>query len=282
MSSSSPRPHLFAVDIGNSQVKVGYYRGIRGEDLSEPSSVLEISGASAIAESLGPWVERAVGSVDERVGRESLWCLASVNRSGSRSLTQWIRSEVCCAKIVEIGVQDVPIEVRVPAPEKVGIDRIVAAWSANRRRSAESPAITIDVGTAITVDLISTDGAFLGGAILPGPGLSARALAENTDLLPYVPIVRLGEPPSALGTSTESAIRAGVFWGAVGAMREMIARLSAETAVRPQVFLTGGAARAVAGLLGQAVQYEPHLVLSGIAGICAAGRLEMDAATDEP
>ncbi len=100
------------------------------------------------------------------------------------------------------------------------------------------------MGTAITVDLVSADGAFLGGAILPGIAMSARALHEFTDLLPLVDLAELAAPPPALGTETEAALRAGLFWGAVGGVRELMGQLAGPE--RPQVILTGGASAAVA------------------------------------
>ena len=90
------------------------------------------------------------------------------------------------------------------------------------------PAVVIDVGTAITVDLVSAEGAFLGGAILPGIAMSARALHEFTDLLPLVDMSELAAPPPALGDSTEAAMRSGLFWGAVGAVRQLIEQLAGD------------------------------------------------------
>jgi type III pantothenate kinase len=146
----------------------------------------------------------------------------------------------------------------------VGIDRLAGAVAANRLREAQRPAIVVDLGTAITVDLVNPQGVFLGGAILPGIGMSARALYEFTDLLPLLDLRVLREPPPALGKSTTDAMQSGIYWGAVGGVRELIARLNADSAPA-QVFLTGGAAPAVAALLAPDAHYIPHLVLGGIA-----------------
>jgi type III pantothenate kinase len=123
-------------------------------------------------------------------------------------------------------------------------------------------------------DLVSADGRFCGGAILPGITMSARALDEFTDLLPRSPMIELGEPPPALGTSTLEAIHSGLYWGAIGAMRELVARLSdspAAAGAKTDVFLTGGAAPSVANQLGPEVRYVEHLVLSGIALAATGG-----------
>jgi type III pantothenate kinase len=121
------------------------------------------------------------------------------------------------------------------------------------------------MGTAVTVDLISPDGAFLGGAIMPGIGLSARALHEFTDLLPLLDMPELAEPPPALGTATLKALRSGIYWGAVGGVRQLIELLARQIEGSPQVYLTGGAAPAVAALLAESGQYVEHLTLAGIA-----------------
>ena len=123
----------------------------------------------------------------------------------------------------------------------------------------------VDSGSAITVDYVSPDGAFMGGAILPGMGLAARALHEFTDLLPLVPLGELPEPPPALGTSTVTAIRSGLYWGAVGAVRELAEQLSIGVTPPPELFLTGGAGPHLARGIANPVRIVPHLVLSGIA-----------------
>ena len=165
----------------------------------------------------------------------------------------------------------------------MGIDRLAAAVGANPLRRPETPAIVVDFGTAITVDLVTAEGEFAGGAILPGLRMQARSLHQGTASLPEItlelegassqdaagPIVPLGSrSPAAVGTSTEGAIAAGIYWGGVGAVRELIARQSDRLVRRPQVFVTGSTSPEMARLLGSpeiAVRYIPHLVLSGLA-----------------
>jgi type III pantothenate kinase len=135
----------------------------------------------------------------------------------------------------------------------------------NQLRDPNRAAIAVDLGTAITVDLISAEGDFQGGAILPGISMSARALHEFTDLLPLIDMASLAEAPPAVGRSTIDAMQSGLFWGAIGGIRELIDRMTPSHSQPPQIFLTGGAAPSVAGLLAAEAHYVPHLVLSGIA-----------------
>ena len=197
------------------------------------------------------------------------WWIASVNRAATARLTDWIEENgKGAAKVRLLEHTDLPISAAVEFPGRVGIDRLAGAAAANRLRTATRPAIVIGVGTAITVDLVSADGVFCGGAILPGIGVSARALNEFTDLLPRSPMHELTGPPPALGKSTLEAIHSGLYWGAVGSMRELTARLSetlGPNSAAPEIFLTGGAAASVAEVLDPAAHYVEHLVLSGIA-----------------
>jgi type III pantothenate kinase len=103
---------------------------------------------------------------------------------------------------------------------------------------------------------------------MPGIAMSARALDEFTDLLPRSPWEELSVAPAALGTSTLSAIHSGLYWGTIGAMRELVARLSQQAGNQsspPELFLTGGAAASVAAQLDSAARYVEFLVLAGIA-----------------
>ncbi|MEO8496429.1 MAG: type III pantothenate kinase, partial [Planctomycetota bacterium] len=98
--------------------------------------------------------------------------------------------------------------------------------------------------------------------------LSARALAEGTDLLPNVDATFRTEAPPVIGKSTTAAIRSGLFWGGVGAIRELVARTSAELQTSPQLFVTGGDAERVTGYLAADAQFVSDLVLRGIVLAC--------------
>ncbi len=197
------------------------------------------------------------------------WWIASVNRSAATGVIDWLSEYRPRDRITLLAAGDLPLEVRLERPDMVGIDRLVDAVAVNRLRDAARPAVIVDVGTAITVDLVSADGAFCGGAILPGIVMSARALHAFTDLLPLVDASELTAPPPALGVATVPAIESGLFWGSVGAVRQLIEQLqhaaSDDRREEADVFLTGGAAESVAELLGPHARYVPNLTLLGIA-----------------
>ena len=95
-------------------------------------------------------------------------------------------------------------------------------------------------GTAITVERITADGVWQGGAIAPGLGQTARALNLMTAQLPFI---ELSQTPPAWGRGTVDSLKAGIFWGIVGAVRELLARQEADLGRDPWVVWTGGDAR---------------------------------------
>lgn len=256
---------LIAVDVGNSRIKLGLFRTAEAAGLPEPVSTLHLDGRFASFEQLAEWM--AAFSPDARAGIPApnapfRWHIGSVNRPAASRLIDWLRDHRCDDEIMLLTSGDLPLTVRLPRPDMVGVDRLLDALAANRLRTPGRKAVVVDVGSAITVDLLDADGAFLGGAILPGIAMSARALHEFTDLLPQIDMAELAEPPPALGTATAAAMRSGLFWGAVGAVRQLVEELAAGEA---EIFLTGGAGPAVARLMGASARFVPHLTLAGIA-----------------
>ena len=163
-----------------------------------------------------------------------------------------------------IGHADLPLTIGLAEPHKVGIDRLAAAAAACLVKSAGRSAIIVDCGTAATVDMLSAEGEFLGGAILPGPALLAKALAEGTSRLPEVLSLEHGSPPPMPGRSTQSAIAAGIGWGMQGAIIKLVLEAQRAFHGEAEVILTGGWRGAVRDVLPGAIDL-PDLVLTGIA-----------------
>ncbi len=256
MTAESSFP-LVAVEIGNSRIKVGLFdRSPSGDSLPQPVRTLVLDADQweplEIALWLAPQIPASVN-----------WVLSSVRRDAAERLQEWLSGEE--GRHVLLSHRDLDLEIKLANPERAGIDRLVGGVAANKLRPADRPAIVVDLGSAITVDVVSADGTFCGGAILPGISMSARALATFTDQLPELKDVPLDTPPPPLGTSTDEAITSGLFWGAVGAIRALIDQLHTQMTSDPLIILTGGGARGVAEALGSDVRYEPDLLLAGIA-----------------
>jgi len=253
---SSNREFVVA-DVGNSRLKLGLFGEDRASGLPVPSRTLHLSPGRWQAGDIARWLDASASS-------PVAWRIASVNRENLSQLRSALEQVQPEAVVAEVTAAELSLPIELDHPERVGIDRLLAALAANHLRAQRQGAVVVDLGTAITVDLISEDGAFLGGSILPGIGMACRALSQQTDLLPDVAMRELAEAPPALGRDTQSAIRSGLFWGAVGAVRELLARFQTHLQRPPLVLLTGGAAPSVGSLLGSDVRYEPHLVLAGI------------------
>jgi type III pantothenate kinase len=264
-----PFERLIAVDIGNSRIKLGWFDRTSPTPLPAPTETLElpIEGRVGVFDSnlLAAWCEAHVPNAAD-------WRIASVHRGAAQQFESTVAEIARAANrqwsLKQLTFRDVPLTIEVDSPERVGIDRLLAAVAADRGRQRNRAAVVVDFGTAITVDLVTAAGAFAGGAILPGFAMSARALERETDALPCVAVEDWRQSPEPLGKATIPAIKSGLFWGAIGAVRELIGKLSASLAEPPEVFVTGGQALLVAQTLSESerwpVRHVPHLVLAGV------------------
>ncbi len=130
-----------------------------------------------------------------------------------------------------------PANPRVDEGTQVGPDRLVNAAGAYDKYGGDL--IVVDFGTATTFDVVASDGAYVGGVIAPGVNLSLEALHNAAAALPHVDI---SKPQSVVGTNTVACMQSGVFWGYIGLVREICARIKAERGVPMQVISTGGLA----------------------------------------
>jgi type III pantothenate kinase len=151
------------------------------------------------------------------------------------------------------------IRLDVPRPEQIGADRIANAegfWVEHGQAG-----IVVDFGTATTFDVISTDGAYIGGSIAPGIETSGNLLAQKAAQLFKVSIA---EPPSVIGTTTEEALRSGLFFGAIGSVDEIVRRIMAQLGGKPKVIATGGLAETIAAGSMAIESVDPVLTLKGL------------------
>jgi type III pantothenate kinase len=171
------------------------------------------------------------------------------------------------------------LKIKYRNPLEVGPDRIAGAVAV-AHLWPNRDAIVIDIGTATTFDVLTASRDYLGGVILPGPGISVEALAGKTARLPAVEISR---PEAVLGRSTIESIQSGVYFGQVGAIRYLIDALTAEAfrGARPLLVGTGGFSR----MLEREKLFDeivPDLVLRGLLIAASMNREEHPAATRAP
>lgn len=144
-------------------------------------------------------------------------------------------------------------------PEAVGADRIVDAIAAYHRYGG--PLCIVDFGTATTFEAITAAGEYLGGAIAPGIGIAADALAQRAARLPKVDLLR---PPSVIGHNTVHAMQSGLLFGYVGLVEGMVARYKAELGPETRVIGTGGLAPLIAAETQVIDVVAPWLTLEGL------------------
>lgn len=130
-----------------------------------------------------------------------------------------------------------PTPPRVDEGTQVGPDRLVNAAGAYDRHGGDL--VVVDFGTATTFDVVAEDGAYVGGVIAPGVNLSLEALHQAAAALPHVDVTK---PQAVIGTNTVACMQSGVFWGYVGLVREISARIKGEYDRPMQVIGTGGLA----------------------------------------
>ena len=129
------------------------------------------------------------------------------------------------------------LEVRIERPEQVGEDRLVDAVAAFAKYGG--PLIVVDFGTATTFNVVGADGAYEGGIIAPGLNLSLEALDRAAAKLPRIAIKR---PARVIGQATIPAMESGAYWGYVGLIEGLVARIKAEDGRAMKVIATGGLA----------------------------------------
>jgi type III pantothenate kinase len=173
---------------------------------------------------------------------------------------RWMARDFFGCKAFVVGEDlDFPIKIDITNPREVGADRVVNAVAALQRY--EPPLIIVDFGTATTFDVVDGAGRYAGGVIAPGINLSIEALARAAAKLPRIAV----EPPAAvIGRSTVGAMQSGVFWGYVGLIEGLVARIQEEYGKPMKVIATGGLAPLFAKRCKALHHVDPDLTMAGL------------------
>ncbi len=159
-------------------------------------------------------------------------------------------------------IRDLPSKPSISGEYKgLGDDRRVAMWSV--LRLYKLPCAVIDLGSAVTIDVINEEGRFKGGMIIPGPSMWVRSLAQGTALLPelrYSEVKRGG----LLGKNTKECIRAGLDYGLIDMMDGILDRIEKSLSKRPRIILTGGDCRKISPYLRHKHIVDDLLILKGL------------------
>lgn len=247
---------LLALDVGNTNITVGAFAGRRlvrrWRHETDPRA-----SASRLGRGLAAAARRHRVKVDAAV-------YGSVVPALERPLERALRAAFGCRAVAVTPRSPLGMRLKVRTPREVGADRILNALAAFEK--ARGAAVVIDFGTATTFDCVSARGDYLGGAILPGPRMAARALAEGTAKLPLVEVRR---PLRVIGRDTAQCIQAGLYFGYLGMIEKLLKltlgemRGSRSGAVK-RVFATGGLAGLFEKDFPKGVALAPDLTLQGL------------------
>ncbi len=247
-------PLLLAVDAGNTNVIFALFDGERLVMRWRTATVI-----NRTADEYAVWLTQLMalegiapaqvgGAIVATVVPQALFEIEALCRNYFR------REPLVVGKGLRLG-----LAVNVERPHEVGADRLVNAVAAHA--SHDGWLIVIDFGTATTFDVVSAKGDYEGGVIAPGVNLSIEALERAAARLPRVAVER---PRRVIGTGTVSAMQSGVYWGYVGLLEGLVARIKGEMDVPMTVIATGGLAPLFKNATGVIDLVAPDLTLYGL------------------
>src|SRR5262245_35225050 len=253
---------LMAVDVGNTNVKLGIYDG---QNLI--ASWRLTTRREQTADEYGVFTHTMLRSHGLEPPAITDVAISSTVPAVQRTMAEMARRYFGVSPfVVDPGV-NVDLVMRVDYPREVGPDRVVKVVGAVELYGP--PLIIIDFGTATTFECVSADGAFVGGAIAPGIATAAEALTARAARLFRVDLSR---PPSAIGRNTVTNIQSGIVYGYAGLVDGLVERMRAEMGGAPQVVATGGLVGLMDGLARTIDVVNPHLTLEGLRIACARNR----------
>jgi type III pantothenate kinase len=238
----APAEYLL-VDISNSYVKLAFASRKRiGKPTRHPTNKFTAATMRGILRG------RKVGTiVVSSVVPKKNWAIAAAAGSA--------RTLFLTPKL------DLGVGIDYPSPRSIGADRLANAAAVSELYG--HPAIVVDFGTAVTFDVVSSGGDYVGGVIAPGLEAMTSFLYQRTALLPKL---TLREPKRAIGKTTRDAMMSGAVLGYRGLVREILLRLTAENFPRkkPRLIATGGYAQLIARKLPEIEAVHPNLTLEGL------------------
>jgi len=245
---------LLAVDIGNTSIALGVFRG---DDLVQKWQIRS---------------EREKTCDEYQVTLKNLFSLSGLNISEVNGIIicsvvpplnpvfQKLIQRLFKKRALEVspGIRT-GMSILYDNPHEVGADRIASAVAARERYG--SPCIVVDFGTATTFDAVSSKGEYMGGAIAPGIQISAEALYHKTAKLPRIEIKKIEK---AIGKSTVSSMHSGLYFGYVGLISNIIKEMKKELGEKAKVIGTGGFSSLIFDQLESIDYHDSELVLQGL------------------
>jgi type III pantothenate kinase len=246
---------LLVVEIGNTTASIAVFKAFECLEVQKiPSLVL--CGQEGVDAQLEPIIMKYPAL------RDAVLC--SVVPSLDPAICSFLRFHLNGEVVMVTSSMRLPFILHYDSPDSFGADRI-ALCALSRRLYPEEAVIALDIGTAITVDVLGSNQDYLGGLIMPGLDLMAKALHEHTARLPLVGIER---PATLIGRSTVDCIKNGIALGCVSSIEGLLVKI--KTWLREErdehnikVLATGGNAPLIAGMLDSSPVLEELAVLKG-------------------
>jgi type III pantothenate kinase len=256
------RVTLLAVDIGNTNVTLGLF-----QDADLVGSWRSTTHADATPDEAAALVRDMLALDGHGTDALTAVAIASVVPPLTETITQYVRRRLRLDPlVVDAAALDGILAIGIDRPAEAGADRLCNALAAGIE--VGGPAIVIDLGTSTNFDVIDAAGAYLGGAIAPGLGLSLEALVGRASKLPRIDLRR---PPQAIGSNTVQAMQSGTVLGYIGLVSGLLTALRGELAERSPdgsrvtVIATGGyTSEPWLGDVPGIDRIEPDLTLRGI------------------
>jgi len=236
---------LLAVDIGNTNITFGLFKDER---------LVKKLRIPTYDKAIVQKIKRAFAKY-----KVDAILICSVVPKAERKLSAILRKLFKVKPLILGKDADVPIRNLYRKPSQVGQDRLVNAYAGCVLYKA--PLVIVDFGTAMTFDVVSKSGAYLGGIIAPGIELSLNALAEKAALLPRI---TLKKTPAVLGKTTSESMASGIYYGFALMCDGLIKKLQKGSLHRSNVVATGGNARLIAKYSTAIRRIDDDLTLKGV------------------
>jgi type III pantothenate kinase len=244
---------LLAINVNNTNVKFGVVDGdkIVGE-WRQHTSAMRTADEHAV------WLFQlmAMEGIDPKAITDAI--VGSVVPQATFNIRRLCTRYFDCEPLV-LGEPNVVYGIKVKG-QGAGADRICNTVGASMLFPS-MPVVVVDFGTATTFDVVDEEGSYCGGAIAPGINLSIEALVNATAQLPRIVVER---PQQVIGTNTVACMHSGVFWGYVGLIEGIVARIKGEFGKPMKVISTGGLAPVFDGSTSVIEQIVPDITARGL------------------
>jgi type III pantothenate kinase len=245
---------ILVIDVGNTNIVLGIYKG---KELLHHWRLS--TNRSATVDEYGINIHNLFQFAGVKLDQMDGVIISSVVPPLMRTLEQLCLKYLRKTPVVVGPGVKTGLNIRYENPREVGADRIVNSVAGIEKYG--TPLIVVDFGTATTFDYIDEAGNYLGGAIVPGIGISTEALYQRAAKLPRIELVR---PKSVIGRNPVTSMQAGIIFGYAGQVDGIVNRIRKEFGVSPRVVATGGLAELIAAESETIEEVDPLLTLEGL------------------